>query len=53
MKGLSGGIDVGCESHHIIILDEKDNFLYNKKISHKINEFAGRVYGVRLHKFTK
>jgi transposase len=43
MKRLSGGIDVGSESHHIIILDEEDNFLYNKKISHKINEFTENI----------
>jgi len=40
MKRLSGGIDIGSESHHITILDEEDNVLYNKKISHKINEFT-------------
>ncbi len=43
MKRLSGGIDVGSESHHIIILDEEDNFLYNKKISHKIDEFTKSI----------
>ncbi|GAF69211.1 unnamed protein product [marine sediment metagenome] len=43
MKRLSGGIDVGSEFHHIIILDEEDNFLYNKKISHKLNEFTENV----------
>ena len=43
MKRLSGGIDVGSGSHHIIILDEKDNFLYNKKISHRINEFTENI----------
>ncbi|MHC2995469.1 MAG: transposase [Candidatus Atribacteria bacterium] len=40
MKRLSGGIDIGCESHHIIILDEEDNVLYNQKVAHKLNEFA-------------
>jgi len=40
MKRLSGGIDVGSESHHIIILDEEDNFLYNQKVAHKLNEFT-------------
>ena len=40
MKRLSGGIDVGSESHHITILDEEDNFLYNQKVSHQLNEFA-------------
>ena len=43
MKRLSGGIDVGSESHHIIILDEEDNFLYNQKVAHKLNEFAENI----------
>jgi hypothetical protein len=43
MKRLSGGIDVGSESHHIIILDEEDNVLYNKKVSHKLNEFTENI----------
>jgi len=43
MKRLSGGIDVGSESHHIIILDEEDNVLYNKKITHKIDEFTKSI----------
>jgi transposase len=43
MKRLSGGIDVGSESHHITILDEEDNVLYNKKISHKLNEFSENI----------
>lgn len=43
MKRLSGGIDVGSESHHITILDEEDNILYNQKISHKLNEFAESI----------
>jgi len=43
MKRLSGGIDVGSGSHHILILNEEDNVLYNKKISHRINEFAENI----------
>jgi len=43
MKRLSGGIDVGSEFHHITILDEEDNILYNQKISHKLNEFAESI----------
>ncbi|GAH58133.1 unnamed protein product, partial [marine sediment metagenome] len=43
MKRLSGGIDVGSESHHITILDEEDNFLYNQKVSHQLNEFAESI----------
>jgi len=43
MKRLSGGIDVGSESHHIIILDEEDNVLYNQKVAHKLNEFTESI----------
>jgi len=43
MKRLSGGIDVGSGSHHILILDDEDNVLYNKKISHKLNEFTENI----------
>jgi len=43
MKRLSGGIDVGSEFHHIIILDEEDNFLYNQKVAHKLNEFTESI----------
>ena len=38
---------MGSESHHITILDEEDNILYNQKISHKLNEFAE---GINLFK---
>ena len=40
MKRLSGGIDIGSESHHITILDEEDNVLYNQKVFHKLSEFT-------------
>ena len=43
MKRLSGGIDVGSESHHITILDEEDNILYNQKVSHQLSEFAESI----------
>ena len=43
MKRLSGGIDVGSESHHITILDDEDNVLYNQKVAHKLSEFAESI----------
>lgn len=43
MKRLSGGIDVGSESHHITILDEEDHILYNQKVAHKLNEFTENI----------
>jgi hypothetical protein len=32
MKRLSGGIDIGKDFHHMIILDEKEQVLYQKRI---------------------
>ena len=43
MKRLSGGIDVGSASHHITILDEEDHVLYNRKITHKLDEFTESI----------
>jgi len=43
MKRLSGGIDVGSESHHIIILDDEDHILFNQKVSHQLSEFAESI----------
>ena len=43
MKRLSGGIDVGSESHHITILDDEDHILYNQKVSHKLSEFIESI----------
>ena len=43
MKRLSGGIDVGSASHHVTILDEEDHVLYNKKITHKLDEFTESI----------
>src|SRR5665648_411650 len=43
MKRLSGGIDVGSESHHITIIDEEDNILYNQKVSHQLNKFTESI----------
>ena len=38
MKRLSGGIDIGRDFHHLIILDEKEQILYQKKIPHHLGE---------------
>ena len=43
MKRLSGGIDVGSASHHITILDEEDQILYDQKVSHKLDEFTESI----------
>jgi len=43
MKRLSGGIDVGSVAHHVTILDEEDHVLYNRKISHTLDEFTESI----------
>ena len=39
MKMLHGGIDIGSESHHIIIMDDTGKVLYDRKVSHRFSEF--------------
>lgn len=39
MKSLPGGIDVGSEQHHVIIMNDKETILYDRKIAHKFSEF--------------
>ncbi|HER40558.1 MAG TPA: IS110 family transposase [Salinimicrobium catena] len=39
MKRLSGGIDIGSEHHHIIIINDEEKILYDQKIPHKFSEF--------------
>ncbi len=39
MKRFSGGIDIGSEGHHIIIMNDKEMILYDQKIVHNISEF--------------
>jgi len=38
MKRLSGGIDIGRYTHQLIILDEKEQVLYQKKLVHNLGE---------------
>ncbi|KRT65625.1 MAG: transposase IS116/IS110/IS902 family protein [Candidatus Dadabacteria bacterium CSP1-2] len=39
MKSLSGGIDIGSESHHVIIMDDTGEVLYDRKVAHQFSEF--------------
>ena len=39
MKSLSGGIDIGSESHHVIIMDGNEKVLCDRKVAHKFREF--------------
>jgi hypothetical protein len=38
MKRLSGGIDIGRYTHQLIITDEKEQILYQKKLPHQLGE---------------
>jgi transposase len=40
MKRLSGGIDIGKDFHHLIILDEQERVRYQKKIPHHLGEMT-------------
>ena len=39
MKTLSGGIDIGSESHHVIIMDGNGKVLCDRKVAHRFREF--------------
>lgn len=39
MKSLFGGIDIGSESHHVIILDGDGKVLYDRTVTHSFREF--------------
>lgn len=43
MKSLSGGIDIGSEHHHVIIMGDEERILYDQKVSHKFSEFHRAV----------
>jgi activator of 2-hydroxyglutaryl-CoA dehydratase len=38
MKRLSGGIDIGRYTHQLIILNEKEQVLYQRKLPHNLGE---------------
>ncbi len=39
LKEIHGGIDVGSERHHVIIMDEKEEILYDREVAHKYSDF--------------
>jgi len=43
MKGLSERIDIGSDSHHMIILGEKEHILYQQKVSHQLKEMKETI----------
>jgi transposase len=47
VKVLWGGIDVGSENHHVIIMSDKEKILYDRKIAHKFSEFYEAIEEMR------
>ncbi len=39
MKNLPGGIDVGSEQHHVVIMNDKEEILYDREVAHKFSKF--------------
>jgi activator of 2-hydroxyglutaryl-CoA dehydratase len=40
---LTGGIDIGSESHHVIIMDGTGKVLYDRKVAHKFSKFLEAI----------
>ena len=47
MKRLHGGIDIGSESHHVIIMDDSGKVLYDRKVAHRFSEFHEAIGELR------
>jgi len=43
LKMLTGGIDIGSESHHVIIMDGTGKVLYDRKVAHKFSKFLEAI----------
>src|SRR4030067_3250257 len=43
MKSLSGGIDIGSESHHVIIMDDSGKILCDRKVAHRFSGFREAI----------
>ena len=43
MKRLFGGIDVGSERHHVIIMNDKEKILFDREIEQKYSDFHEAV----------
>lgn len=39
MRTLHGGIDIGSESHHVIIMDDSGKILCDRKVTHRFSGF--------------
>jgi len=47
LKRLHGGIDIGSESHHVIIMDDSGKVLYDRKVAHRFSEFHEAIGELR------
>jgi transposase len=47
LKKLLGGIDIGSEEHHVIIMNDKEKILYDRKIAHKFSKFYEAIEEIR------
>jgi transposase len=43
MDSLYGGIDIGSESHHVIIMDGTGKVLYDQKVAHRFGDFGEAI----------
>jgi len=43
LKELSGGIDIGSEFHHVVVIGESGKVLYDKQVLHRFSEFHEAV----------
>jgi hypothetical protein len=43
LKMLPGGIDIGSENHHVIIMDDTGKILYDRKVAHRFSEFRKAI----------
>jgi transposase len=43
LKKIPGGIDVGSEQHHIIIMDDQEQILYDREVTCKFRDFHNAI----------
>ena len=43
MNQLYGGIDIGSESHHIIVIDENEKIYYDGKVPHQLEALTQAI----------
>ncbi len=43
MRTLHGGIDIGSESHHVIIMDDSGKVLCDRKVAHRFSGFREAI----------